>query len=200
MYDYKKYQKEYREIHKDILKIRAKKRYLKNKEKILKKKKEYYIKNRDFLCKQKRDYRESLTEEQKLKSYEYQKKYHKENKQCISNRNREYQREQLKNNIQFRLRLNLRRRILAALDENWKSGHTLELLGCSVDFLRKHLESQFKDGMTWDNYGIKGWHIDHIKPCASFDLTDYRQQEQCFHYTNLQPLWWIDNIRKSDKI
>ena len=54
--------------------------------------------------------------------------------------------------------------------------------------------------MTWKNYGRNGWHIDHILPCSSFDLTDPEQRRKCFHYTNLQPLWEIDNIRKSDKV
>ena len=68
------------------------------------------------------------------------------------------------------------------------------LLGCTYQELLKHLESQFQDGMSWDNYGE--WHIDHIRPCASFDLLDPEQQAQCFHYTNLQPLWAEDNLRK----
>jgi hypothetical protein len=54
--------------------------------------------------------------------------------------------------------------------------------------------------MSWGNYGLHGWHVDHIIPCASFDLTDPEQQRQCFHYTNLQPLWAEDNLRKSDKL
>ena len=66
--------------------------------------------------------------------------------------------------------------------------------------LKQHLESQFKDGMSWNNHGVKGWHIDHIKPCASFDLTDPEEQKKCFHFSNLQPLWWIDNLKKKDKI
>lgn len=73
------------------------------------------------------------------------------------------------------------------------------LVGCSGEQLAAHLESLFVDGMTWQNYGKNGWHIDHKRPCASFDLTDPEQQKQCFHYTNLQPLWWWDNIAKSDK-
>ena len=62
--------------------------------------------------------------------------------------------------------------------------------------LKAYLELQFTDGMTWENRG--NWHIDHIRPCASFDLTDPEQQKQCFHYTNLQPLWAADNLAKSD--
>ena len=62
----------------------------------------------------------------------------------------------------------------------------------------KHLQNQFKPGMTRDNYGL--WHVDHIIPCASFDLTKLSEQEKCFHYTNLQPLWAIDNIKKGAKL
>lgn len=76
---------------------------------------------------------------------------------------------------------------------------TAILLGCTFDELKSHLQSKFKDGMTWENYGYYGWHIDHIRPCASFDLANPEHQKQCFHYTNLQPLWWHENIAKSDK-
>jgi hypothetical protein len=81
-----------------------------------------------------------------------------------------------------------------------KNQRTIDLIGCTMEFLRNHLESSFTEGMTWDNYGFRGWHVDHIMPCASFDLTKEEEQRKCFHYTNLQPLWWLDNIKKSDKI
>lgn len=80
-----------------------------------------------------------------------------------------------------------------------KSARTMDLTGCTITELRQHLEAQFVDGMDWDNYGRNGWHIDHIRPCASFDLADPDQQRQCFHYSNLQPLWEADNIRKGAK-
>ena len=76
----------------------------------------------------------------------------------------------------------------------YKIAKTETLLGCTVAEARAHLESQFLLGMSWDNHGE--WHIDHIKPCASFDLTDFEQQKRCMHYTNLQPLWAEDNLRK----
>jgi len=76
----------------------------------------------------------------------------------------------------------------------------MELIGCSVEVLWSHIESQFTTGMTKENYGVHGWHIDHIIPCDSFDFSDPEQQKQCFHYTNLQPLWAKDNIAKSNKI
>ena len=79
-----------------------------------------------------------------------------------------------------------------------KAAKSEVLLGCTVQEARQHLESLFQPGMSWENHGE--WHIDHIRPCASFsDLTQLEQQKQCCHYTNLQPLWAIDNILKSDK-
>ena len=77
-----------------------------------------------------------------------------------------------------------------------KAAKTRDLVGCTVAQLRQHLQAQFTNGMSWENYGKHGWHIDHIRPCASFDLADPEQQRQCFHYSNLQPLWAVDNMRK----
>ena len=96
-----------------------------------------------------------------------------------------------------RIAVNLRRRLRKAVLGRAKSAQTLDLLGCTVDHLLGHLAAQFQPGMNWDNYGE--WHIDHVRPCASFDLTDLEQQRQCFHYSNLQPLWAADNLAKSDK-
>ena len=69
-------------------------------------------------------------------------------------------------------------------------------MGCTIPYLKKYLESQFNEGMTWENHGENGWHIDHIKPCAAFDLTKPEEQKKCFHYTNLQPLWGNENHEK----
>jgi len=93
----------------------------------------------------------------------------------------------------------LRSRLSSLTKGGRKSASTMDLTGCTVEALRQHLEAQFTDGMSWTNYGRDGWHIDHIRPCASFDLTDPEQQRQCFHYSNLQPLWAADNIRKGAK-
>lgn len=73
-------------------------------------------------------------------------------------------------------------------------------MGGSVEDIKNHIESQFMEGMTWGNHGVRGWHIDHIKPCASFDLTDIEEQKKCFHFTNLQPLWAHDNLVKNGRI
>ena len=91
--------------------------------------------------------------------------------------------------------MNLHSRLYMAVQ--YKSCKTMELTGCSLEDLTKHLESKFTEGMTWENYGQ--WHIDHIRPCASFNLEDPEEQKKCFHWTNLQPLWAADNLKKSDK-
>jgi len=90
----------------------------------------------------------------------------------------------------------LRSRLSGLVKKGKKAASTMELAGCTVAQLRQHLEAQFTDGMSWENYGKHGWHVDHIRPCASFDLVDPEQQRQCFHYSNLQPLWAMDNMRK----
>ena len=112
---------------------------------------------------------------------------------------RNYMAERAGNDVDFKLRGVLRARVRAAVTRvgGEKSRKTMQLVGCSVPKLRQHLEAQFTDGMTWDNHGE--WHIDHIKPCASFDLTDAEQQRECFNYTNLQPLLAKDNMSKGAK-
>jgi hypothetical protein len=92
----------------------------------------------------------------------------------------------------------LRNRFRIALKKNLKHSSSIVLLGCSLDDFRFYMEGKFQDGMTWENHGK--WHIDHIKPCSSFDLSDPKQQEICFHYSNLQPLWAHDNQVKHNKL
>ena len=99
-------------------------------------------------------------------------------------------------NINERIANSLRARMRIALKSN-KTDKTLNILGCSIDFLKIHLEVLFQSGMTWDNYGE--WHIDHIKPLSKFDLTDSNQVLIACNYNNLQPLWAIDNLRKGAK-
>jgi hypothetical protein len=100
-----------------------------------------------------------------------------------------------RSDLSVRMQANLQRRLLKAVGGSvHKTATTMKLVGCSRTQLRDHLAGLFSDGMTWENYGE--WHIDHIQPCASFDLTDPEQQKLCFHYTNLQPLWGQDNLSK----
>jgi len=90
----------------------------------------------------------------------------------------------------------LRKRLGFALNaiKQKKNISTISLLGCSIEKFRRHIELKFQNRMNWKSYGK--WHIDHIKPIAKFDLNDLEEQKKCFHYTNLQPLWAIENMKK----
>jgi hypothetical protein len=152
--------------------------------------KAYYIKNREKIISYSSMYRELHRE----KILSYLRDYRGSNKE----KTRVYNKNRLMVDINFKLRCNLRKRISQALKNNYKSKSTTELLGCSINELRTWIESQFQDGMSWDNYG--SWHIDHCYPCAAFDLTQPYEQKICFNWLNLQPLWARENIQKSDKI
>jgi hypothetical protein len=99
---------------------------------------------------------------------------------------------------QFKIRRILRNRFKTAVLREYKNGSCLTLLGCTIAEFKQHIESKFIDGMSWENYG--DWHMDHIRPCCSFDLTNLAQQALCFHYTNMQPLWAKDNLIKGGMI
>lgn len=94
----------------------------------------------------------------------------------------------------------MRSRVGDAIRNGQKAGSAVRDLGCTVEELKKHLESRFRPGMTWENWSPTGWHIDHIKPLASFDLTDRAQFLQACCYTNLQPLWAEDNLKKGASV
>lgn len=180
--------KEYRKAHKDEIREGQKRwlalhpehnkeRYERDKFRILERQRKYRAKNRAKKNAQAKTYREANQEKvaaAKLKSY---------------NKLRQ-------NSTEFRLLCALRCRLRSAVKGIVKSARTIELLGCTVDALMVHLEKQFKPEMSWGNYGK--WEVDHIKPCAAFDMADHGQQRACFHWSNLQPLWKLDNILKSD--
>lgn len=129
---------------------------------------------------------------------DYRKQYDVDNKEKIMVRARLYRRRRRSSNPLYRLRTNVGNRISKAINriKIRKTYCTMELVGCSLDKLKKHLEIQFIKGMTWDNYGK--WHVDHIIP-LSF-AGDKESLFKLMRYTNLQPLWARDNIRKSDNI
>lgn len=90
----------------------------------------------------------------------------------------------------------LRNRLRKVIGQKYATKRTLEIIGCSVEQLIAHIESQWEPGMSWDNHGPRGWHVDHIIPCNAFQLDDQEQAAKCFHYTNMRPLWWRDNLDK----
>ena len=144
---------------------------------------------------------------------EYRKNYYRNNKEKELKRSKKWKLDNREKNLKylifyainrrntdpvFKMVDNLRKRINKAIERNSKSEGTIKLLGCNGIFLKSYLESQFVNGMFWDNYGQ--WHVDHIRPCNSFDLSKPEEQKKCFHYSNLQPLWAIDNLKKSGRV
>lgn len=159
-----------------------------NKEKTQK----YYKAWQELNKEKRRKYKQEYDLQNKDKILEYQKQRNQIKEIKLLRNKRDSQK--YKNNLDFHLKRNLRSRLTKALKNNSKGSKTLNLLGCSIQYLKLYLKSKFAEGMSWDNYGE--WHIDHKKPCARFDLSKPKEQRKCFHYTNLQPLWAIDNIRK----
>ena len=189
----KQYNKEYRLKNKEKIKQYNKEYRLKNKEKIKQFKKKYRLKNKEKQKQYEKKWRLNNKEkanqkckEWRLKNKEYSKKY-------LS----KYEKKRRKIDPNFKLIKNMRTRIWFALKRKYKSKSTIKLLGCSIEECWQHLESKFQPGMTRENHGL--WHVDHIKPCSSFDLRCPVQQLACFHYTNLQPLWAEDNLKKGAK-
>lgn len=167
----------YKEVCKKCRSLRRKAAY--NKEKRSQESKRYYQKN-------------------KQKILEYAKDWRGKNKQLVNKLAREYARKRRASDIHFKVKCNLRTRLYFAIRKECKKGSAVRDLGCSIAELKAYLESKFQPGMSWDNYGK--WHIDHIRPLASFNLNDKLQFVEACHFTNLQPLWARDNILKRDKI
>jgi hypothetical protein len=192
----------YRTDCKKCVNKQIKKYCLLNKEKINERKRKYYQTH-----KEKWIMREKLEKVKKQKR-EYMKKYHKTHSEYIKNYRKlhkkekaKYQKQYNKNrkmtDINYKVLCYLRTRIWEVLKGNPKAKTTMKLVGCSLEKLKQHLESQFTKGMSWANYGK--WHIDHIRPCASFDLSKPSEQRKCFNYTNLRPLWAKDNLKRPKK-
>jgi len=129
-------------------------------------------------------------------------KWKKNNLEKVNANKRKYYRKSFNNNKSFKMIQVLRSRLYNAIksQSTEKSTHALDLIGCSINYLKQYLEGQFTTKMNWDNHGQFGWHIDHRIPCAKFDLTRIEEQKECFHYTNLQPLWWTENLSKGSKV
>ena len=179
-------EKEFGEFYKDKsrkygLRSECKMCFPKNKEEHNQKTREYYQENKEEIIQQKKEYYEENKEEINKRAYENKKK-------------------RLAEDPLFKLITCMRSRILIAIKSQAgeKAAKSIELLGCCIEHVRDHLESQFTEGMTWENHGE--WHIDHMRPCASFNLEEPEDQKKCFHWTNLQPLWAADNLAKGARL
>lgn len=108
--------------------------------------------------------------------------------------------ERYASDVGYKLKFLLRNRLRDALKGRKKSAATLQLLGCSLEFFKGYIEGKFKAGMNWNNWNTYGWHLDHVRPLATFDLADTAQISTACHYTNLQPLWREENLKKGARL
>jgi hypothetical protein len=122
--------------------------------------------------------------------------YEHEHKAILREARRRSEKARLSVDLSAKLAKALRTRLRSALKQNQRRGSAVRDLGCTIPELRRHLESQFLPGMSWENWSRRGWHIDHIRPLVSFDLTDPEQLKQAVHFSNLRPLWQHDNQSK----
>lgn len=168
--------------------------------------KEYYLKNKDKI----REYKKRWDLENKEYYSEYRKKYYLSKSEYIKNKVKIYRsnnRAKIRNyiverekvDVKFKLANSMRKRIVCALRQKQKSGSVVRDLGCSIEEFIKYIESKFEDGMSWSNRGKFGWHLDHIKPLCSFDLSNREEFLSACNYKNIQPLWWYDNLKKGGK-
>ena len=194
----KNYQKEYSKKEKDKKNENAKKYYLENKEKIKKRVNQYYLENKEVLDNGQKKYRQENVE----KIIEYRKKLSTEKKKEYSLKANYKNKNRAKNEPLFRLTKNIRTLVGKSIRENGfkKESKTFNILGCSFEDFKIHLESKFESWMNWVNYGNpkdgifetnKTWDIDHIKPLAT--ATTEEELLKLNHYTNLQPLCSYQN-------
>lgn len=168
-------QKAYREKHREKLRLQSS---------------DYHYKNKKRLNKKSRDYAKNNRE----KVYNKQKEWKENNKQYMKEYYKKYHEEKLKTNPLYKLNSSISSQIRQVLNKKTKSWKIS--VDFSIEDLRSHLESKFTKGMTWDNYGKKGWEIDHIIPKSLFkyDSVDHAAFKACWSLSNLQPLWSTTEI------
>lgn len=185
--------KKYHKNNVDSIKKNRSKHYLENKKEYSERNKIYIKNNKINVSKRQKEYYQNNKEKILARQTEYEEK----------NKNKNSKRRKIKWKTDFKFRINstLRLRLTHELRGIKKVdlSYCFDLLGCNIDFFIKHIEDQFIKNMNWDNHSKYGWHLDHIIPVSSYDLSDEKQRKECFHYTNLQPLWAEDNLRKGAK-
>jgi hypothetical protein len=195
--------RKYRKRHRERLLQERRERYKRNSQHFRNQAVARYWRNPDHVralarASYRRTPKRVTTPEQKIAARDRVRRYRERHKERL----RKIDHERLKNDRAYYVARLLRSRVGKAVKKQYaeKAGKTMDLTGCTVMQLLNHLESQFLPGMTWDNYGRKGWHIDHIIPCAAFDLSREDHQRKCFHYANLRPAWSHHNEGRGSRI
>lgn len=196
------YHQQYYARNKDKIKAYTKKYYRLHKLKLVALAKIYCQKNKDKI----KQYIQTHKEESKKYRRKHQpeinknrKRYVTRNRSRINDLFRKWKYKKYHSDPCFKIVALQRYRIWICIKRSQaiKKSKSMDLLGCTSEQLKKHLEVLWTEGMDWRNYGKYGWHVDHIKPLCSFDLTDKDQQKTAFHFTNLQPMWAEDNLNKN---
>jgi len=219
------YKQQYYQKNKEKIKLYKQQYFKKNRANILLQRKEYRIKNRANILLIEKKYRiknranillkhKEWYKKNKANIFLYNKKYYIKNEASILSykkrwevinrvknllQQNRYTKLRRKTDIQFKLACALRSRLRFAIKNGAKVGSAVRDLGCTIDELKIWIEKKFQPGMNWDNWANHGWHIDHKLALTNFDLTNREQLLIACHYTNLQPMWWLENIRKSNK-
>jgi hypothetical protein len=184
---------EWRKNNPDKIKEYSKKRYWNNRERLLSISKKW---SKDNPEKSKKNHQKWATDNP-IAAAESRTKTRRKHREKRNNYSAEWQKNKREADPIYRVFQSLRARcnqIVKALSLCKKDSSTLKHVGCSPEELKVHIESLFLEGMTWDNYGKYGWHVDHIRPVCSFSAEEWQLAN---HYTNLRPLWAVDNIKKS---
>ena len=182
-----------------------------NRDTVLRWKRDWYRRNRERILVQQKALKQNQTPEEKAKRLTWHRAYYASKREGIRRMQKEYRRRNLKRdnlarvikrrtNVQFALRCRIRnhvRKIILRLGAFASRSHYIELLGCSLSDLASHIENKFLPGMSWENRNL--WHLDHIRPLKTFDLSEPAQLAAACHFTNLQPLWAADNLRKGHR-
>ena len=173
----KDYRRDYYKKHNARILELSRLSYKANRAKHLAQSRSYYIK-----------YKDKIAERDKI--------YRKNNWHKICQRHRLYLRRRKQSDINFAIASKLRNRLTTAIRSDYKTGSAVDDLGCSIADFALYISNQFRDGMSWDNWGDV-WELDHIEPLCSFDLTNRQQLLKAVHYTNFQPLTILENRRKA---
>ena len=184
----KEYDKEWYQKHRKEKLQKMHKIYLEHSEELREKRKYYYYKDPQKVIDQAHQWQKDNREKYNAWARNWAKTHRKKINKYVATKK--------KTDIQYKIKNDLRKRTSIALKRNYQTGSGIKYLGCSIPFFTKYLEKKFTNKMNWNNHTLHGWHIDHIIELNKFDLTKEEDRKKAFHYTNLQPLWAYDNLRK----